>query len=178
MPGELVQRELARYIGELLVRRAVKPDPGDAVAIATGRGHLREILGFDDPLALAIDGATDNHAREPIRGLDASRRTPQRDARAPVRLAGGVARAGPDEGILDAFGLQTVGWRWAGIWCASRGSAASATSCLPRRSQPGERSAAAAPETKTLSCGLMWFDEPGWPLATRTRGRVGAPRHT
>ena len=70
LDGELVQPELARDVGELLVRRAVKPDPGDPAANATGRGHLREILRLQDPLAVTVDGTTDNHARKPILGLD------------------------------------------------------------------------------------------------------------
>jgi hypothetical protein len=61
LDGELVQPELARDVGELLVRRAVEPDPGDPATIATRRGHLREILRFEDPLAVAVDGTTDDH---------------------------------------------------------------------------------------------------------------------
>jgi hypothetical protein len=69
LDGKLVQRELARDLGELLVCRTVQPDPGDSVAIATSRRHLREILSFDDPLAVAIQGTTDNHTRKPILAL-------------------------------------------------------------------------------------------------------------
>jgi hypothetical protein len=82
--GKFVERELARDVGELLVCRAVQPDPGDSVAIATGRGHLREIVSFDDPLAVAIDGMTHNHTRKRIR--DANRRPrPSHAMRAPCR---------------------------------------------------------------------------------------------
>jgi hypothetical protein len=64
LDSEFVQCELARDVGELLVCRAVKPDPRDSIAIATGRPHPREILSFDDPLGLAIDSTTDNHVHK------------------------------------------------------------------------------------------------------------------
>jgi hypothetical protein len=82
-----VQREFARDVGELIVRRAVKPDPGDPATIATGRGHLREILRLQDPLAVAVDGTTDDHARKPILGLDGalSPTSPLTVQRAPCR---------------------------------------------------------------------------------------------
>ena len=59
---ELVQRELARDLGELLARRAVEADPGDPAAVAAGRSHVREVLRLGDPLAVAVDGTGDDHA--------------------------------------------------------------------------------------------------------------------
>jgi hypothetical protein len=104
VPGELVQRELARYIGELLVRRAVKPDPGDSVAIATGRDHLREILRFDDPRALVMRW----HERQSHPASvfwPSTTRTPR-----PTAVTGvGVIASGP---LLVAAGLTGIAVPW------------------------------------------------------------------
>ena len=65
LDGELVQLELAGYVGELLMGRPVEADPGNPVAIATGRRHLCEILRVGDPLAVVIDGTPNDHAGNP-----------------------------------------------------------------------------------------------------------------
>ncbi len=62
LDGELVQPELARDVGELLVRRPVQADPRDAAPGAARRRHLGDVLVLLRPLPVAIDRATDDHA--------------------------------------------------------------------------------------------------------------------
>src|SRR5207342_1019159 len=82
--GEVVQIELARDLGELLKRGAVEADPRDSVTRVAGLGDVRQIVGLDDPMAVAIDGAVDDHARQPI-----SPGTPRASS---TRIAGRNAR--------------------------------------------------------------------------------------
>jgi len=77
LDGKLVQRELVSDLGELLVGRAIEPDPGHPAAAPAGLGHLSQAVGFGDPLAVAIDGAPDDHVREPT-GARSGRSPPAR----------------------------------------------------------------------------------------------------
>ena len=60
---ELVQVELARHRGELLLARLVEAQPGDRAAGLAGGVQLGEVVGLRRTTAVAVDGAVDDHAR-------------------------------------------------------------------------------------------------------------------
>jgi hypothetical protein len=98
----------SRDVGELLVRRAVKPDPGDPATIAARPGHLREILRSEDPLAVAVDGTTDDHARMRTCSCSRPTSTPFTSAGAPPAQRA-VGRATPAVAARAAFAGGSMG---------------------------------------------------------------------
>ena len=62
LDSELVEVELARDRGELLLARLVEAEPGDGVGGLAGGVQLREVVRLRYPLAVAVDGAIDDHA--------------------------------------------------------------------------------------------------------------------
>ncbi len=63
---QLVQLELARDGGELVLARLVEPEPGDRVPALAGGVQLGEVVGLRRTTAVAVDGAVDDHARNAI----------------------------------------------------------------------------------------------------------------
>ena len=59
---ELVEIELARDRGELLLARFVQPEPRDCVTGHAGSVQFGEVVRLRHTTAIAIDGTIDDHA--------------------------------------------------------------------------------------------------------------------
>ena len=67
--GQPVQSELVRYGCELLLGRAIEPDPGQAAAGLARVVHLCQLDRFGRALAIPIDRAIDDHRTNAIASL-------------------------------------------------------------------------------------------------------------